>query len=86
MNGMDRFSQLEFEEVNPERKRAQGEAIRDAGYFFKQALKYWLAGEFDLALRNYSRVLERNRALLIYSPAANNAWLLPAYGKGSSDL
>ncbi len=60
MNGMDRFSQLEFEEVNPERKRAQGEAVRGAGYFYKQALKYWLAGEFDLALRNYSRVLERN--------------------------
>jgi len=57
---MDRFSQLEFEEVNPERKRSQGEAVRDAGYFYKQALKYWLAGEFDLALRNYSRVLERN--------------------------
>ncbi len=57
---MDRFSQLEFGEVSPERERLQGEPIRDAGYFHKQALKYWLAGEFELALRNYSRVLEKD--------------------------
>ena len=57
---MDRFSQLEFGEVSPERKRAQGEPIRDASYFHKEALKYWLSGDFELALRNYSRVLEKN--------------------------
>lgn len=57
---MDRFSQLEFGEVSPERKRFQGEAVRDADYFYKEALKYWLAGDFEVALRNYSRVLENN--------------------------
>ena len=57
---MDRFSQLEFDEKIPERRRSQGEPIRDAAYFHKEALKYWLAGDFELALRNYSRVLEHN--------------------------
>jgi len=57
---MDRFSQLEFGEASPERKRSQGEPIRDADYFHREALKYWLAGDFELALRNYSRVLEKN--------------------------
>jgi len=57
---MDRFSQLEFGEVGPERKRQQGEPIRDADYFHKDAVKCWLAGDFELALRNYSRVLEKN--------------------------
>ena len=60
---MDRFSQLEFGEVSPERKRPQGEPVRDAGYFYKEALKYWLAGDFELALRNYSRALEKNSTL-----------------------
>ena len=60
VNRMDRFSQLEFDEKMPERKRSQGEAIRDADYFYKEALKYWLAGDFELALRNYSRVLEQS--------------------------
>jgi tetratricopeptide (TPR) repeat protein len=57
---MDRFSQLEFGEASPERKRIQGEPIRDAGYFYKEALRYWLAGDFEVALRNYSRALEKN--------------------------
>jgi tetratricopeptide (TPR) repeat protein len=57
---MDRFSQLEFDEKIPERKHSQGEPIRDAAYFHKEALKYWLAGDFELALRNYSRVLEQD--------------------------
>lgn len=60
---MDRFSQLEFGEKKPERKRSQGEPIRDADYFHKEALKYWLAGDFEIALRNYSRVLERNNTV-----------------------
>jgi len=60
---MDRFSQLEFDEKMPERKRCQGEPIRDADYFHKEALKYWLAGDFELALRNYSRALEKNSTL-----------------------
>ncbi|HUT31611.1 MAG TPA: hypothetical protein VMX13_17605 [Sedimentisphaerales bacterium] len=57
---MDRFSQLEFDETLPEPRRSQGEAIRDADYFYREALRCWLAGDYELALRNYSRVLERN--------------------------
>jgi len=57
---MDRFSQLEFDEKKPGRKQSRGEPIRDANYFHKEAVKYWLAGDFELALRNYSRVLEQN--------------------------
>jgi len=60
---MDRFSQLEFDEKRPERKRSQGEPIRDADYFHKKALRYWLGGDFELALRNYSRVLEQNNTV-----------------------
>lgn len=60
---MDRFSQLEFDEKRPERKRSQGEPIRDADYFHKKALKYWLTGDFEIALRNYSRVLEQNNTV-----------------------
>lgn len=59
---MDRFSQLEFEEVNPEKQRCCGEPIRDAGYFYKEGLRYWLGGDFELALRNYSRALEKDSA------------------------
>lgn len=61
---MDRFSQLEFDENMPERKRYRGEPVRGANYFFKEALKYWLAGDFELALRSYSRALERNSTLI----------------------
>ena len=57
---MDRFSQLEFGEKKPEGNHSGGEPVRDAGYFLKVALKYWLAGDFEVALRNYSRVLEQN--------------------------
>lgn len=60
---MDRFSQLEFDEQMPERKRSQGEPVRDANYFYAEALRYWLAGDFELALRNYSRVLEQNNTV-----------------------
>jgi tetratricopeptide (TPR) repeat protein len=57
---MDRFSQLEFDEAGPRRKPIPGEPVRDADYFYKEALRYWLAGDYELALRNYSRVLEKN--------------------------
>jgi tetratricopeptide (TPR) repeat protein len=60
---MDRFSQLEFDEKRPERKRSHGEQIRDADYFHKKALMYWLTGDFEIALRNYSRVLEQNNTV-----------------------
>jgi tetratricopeptide (TPR) repeat protein len=61
---MDRFSQLEFgDEAAPQQKKSQGEPIRDAEYYCKEATKYWLAADYELALRNYSRVLERNSTI-----------------------
>ena len=57
---MDRFSQLEFGNVEPEKPRDPGEPIRDAHYFLQEAVRYWLAGDFEIALRNYSRTLEQN--------------------------
>jgi tetratricopeptide (TPR) repeat protein len=62
---MDRFSQLEFggEEKTPQHGKAPGEPVRDAEYYCKEATKYWLAADYELALRNYSRVLEQNNTL-----------------------
>jgi len=60
---MDRFSRLEFGETSPEKKSSQGEPVRNADYFHKEAVKYWLAGDYEVALRNYSRVLENNNAV-----------------------
>jgi tetratricopeptide (TPR) repeat protein len=57
---MDRFSQLEFDEKMPEKQKLQGEPIRDAAYFYKEALRCRLGGDCEMALRNYSRVLEKN--------------------------
>ena len=59
---MRRFSHLEFGDRRDEGagKIPAGEEIRDAEYFHKEALRYWLAGDFELALRNYSRALEQN--------------------------
>lgn len=60
---MDRFSQLELGEVGPEKRDSRGEPIRDAGYFHREALMFWLAGDYELALRNFSRALEKNNTL-----------------------
>lgn len=60
---MDRFSQLEFEEQQP-RHNAQGtHQVRDARYFYQEATRFWLAGDFEIALRNYSRCLEQNSSI-----------------------
>jgi tetratricopeptide (TPR) repeat protein len=65
---MARFSQLEFDETGPERQIRGGEPVRDAAYFYKEAIRCWLAGDFELALRNYSRMLEENKTFF-------EAWL-----------
>jgi len=59
---MKRFSKLEFGDNARKRKIAQGEPVHDQDYFHNQALRYWLAGDFETALRNYSRALEQNSA------------------------
>ncbi|MBP8303893.1 MAG: tetratricopeptide repeat protein [Phycisphaerae bacterium] len=60
---MDRFSQLEFGDTRPAGPSAQGEAVRDAAHFHKEAVRYWLSGDHELALRNYCRVLEQNNTV-----------------------
>jgi tetratricopeptide (TPR) repeat protein len=61
---MIRFSHLEFGDRRDEGagKGPGGEELRDAEYFHKEAVRYWLGGDFELALRNYSRSLEQNSA------------------------
>jgi len=62
---MTRFSSLEFDDAGyqPER-RGSGEEIRNEEYFYQQAIRSFLHGEFELALRNYSRALEANSQFL----------------------
>jgi tetratricopeptide (TPR) repeat protein len=63
---MDRFSQLEFggDEAEPKGgAKSHGETVRDAEHYYREATKYWLAADFELALRNYSRILEQNSTI-----------------------
>ena len=58
---MNRFTSLEFDDGdNPQRESSGGEAVRDEAYFYERAVKAWLGADYELALRNYSRALERN--------------------------
>lgn len=60
---MRRFSRLEFgDKKGPRSRSTQGEEVRDEQYFYDQAVRFWLAGDFELALRNYSRALEKNNS------------------------
>lgn len=61
---MTRFSSLEFDDTGGQPERPAGEEIRNEGYFYKQAIRYYLHGDFELALRNYSRSLEANSQFL----------------------
>lgn len=62
---MDRFSQLEFgDEAAPQGGKSRGEPVRDAEHYHREAVKYWLAADYELALRNYSRMLEQNGAIV----------------------
>ncbi|MBN2455327.1 MAG: tetratricopeptide repeat protein [Sedimentisphaerales bacterium] len=59
---MDRFTRLEFGDKAP-KKGPDGEPVRDAEYFYKNAYRYWFAADFELALRNFSRVLEEDSSI-----------------------
>ncbi len=63
---MDRFTRLEFGDSKP-KKRPGGEPVRDAEYLYKKAYQYWFAADFELALRNFSRVIEEDSSFF-------NAW------------
>lgn len=58
---MKRFTNLEFEDGSrlPE-KGGKGETVRDEYYFYQQGTRCFLYGDFEAALRNYSRALEVN--------------------------
>lgn len=58
---MKRFTHLEFDdESNPPKASANGEVVRDASFFYRKATQCFLHGNYELALRNYSRALEAN--------------------------
>jgi tetratricopeptide (TPR) repeat protein len=62
---MKRFKSLEFGDAGgSDNEKGHGEALRDETYFSERAVECWLAGDFELALRNYSRALEKNNASL----------------------
>jgi tetratricopeptide (TPR) repeat protein len=55
---------LEFgDETTPPGDKPRGEPVRNAEHYHKEAVKYWLAGDYELALRNYSRMLEQNNTI-----------------------
>jgi tetratricopeptide (TPR) repeat protein len=68
---MSRFSHLEFDGkrdpgskggADGAQKSGTGEPVRDAHFFYERAKGFWLAGNFEEALANYSRTLEKNSA------------------------
>ncbi len=61
---MSRFENLEFGEAKPRplKGATEGTPIRSAAHFLEEAEKHCLAGDFELALRSYSRALEQNPA------------------------
>jgi tetratricopeptide (TPR) repeat protein len=59
---MSRFSRLEFEGKRAVSADGKGEPIRDETFFYERAMSAWLAGDYETALTNYSRSLEKNSA------------------------
>ncbi len=61
---MTRFSHLEFDQPAPRRndEGVAGAPIRDEHFYVEQAITRWLAGDFEAALREYSRALRMNNA------------------------
>jgi len=58
---MNRFSSLEFGDAEGKSpQKSTGEPIRDAMFFYHEALRGYLHGDYETALRNFSRALERN--------------------------
>lgn len=59
---MSRFSSLEFGDFQPRQTppQSRGEPIRDENFFYREGLKYWLHADFEVALRSFSRAVERN--------------------------
>jgi tetratricopeptide (TPR) repeat protein len=78
---MNRFSQLEFDEKGDEGGQpvSRGEPVRDENYFHQRALAFWLAGDFENALRNDSRAVEARSNFL---PGwVDQVWMLIELGE-----
>lgn len=70
---MTRFNNLEFDSEQPKKDQpsgasgpapAAGAPVRDERYYLEQALRHRLGGDFETALRLYSRALEQRHNLL----------------------
>jgi len=58
---MGRFSRLEFGDSKPSGTARADQLLSDADHFLQEARRYWLAGDFEVALRNFCRALEQDR-------------------------
>ena len=61
---MSRFANLEFDDKSKPAgpQRGKGSPPRDAAFFYQKAHEFYLSGNFESALRNFSRSLEQNAA------------------------
>ena len=62
---MSRFANLEFDDAKQQRRRAEADAgspARDATHFYGRGQQAWLNGDFEVALREFSRSLEQHSA------------------------
>ena len=77
---MKRFTHLEFDDIfrSPD-SSGNGESVRDAPYFHQRAVQCFLHGDFELALRNYSRALEANSTF--FNGWAGQIWMLIELGE-----
>ena len=77
---MKRFTHLEFEDNSrsPE-SSGKGESVRDEFYFQKRAIEYFLHGEYESALRNFSRALEVNSHY--FAGWSGQLWMLIELGE-----
>ena len=77
---MKRFTHLEFDDSSrsPD-SSGKGESIRDADYFYQRAVQCFLHGDFESALRNYSRALEVNSTF--FDGWAGQIWMLIELGE-----
>lgn len=55
---MNRFSQLEFDEQHPKQNAGAAEPPRDAAFYFQRGREFWLAADYENALRQFSRAIE----------------------------
>ncbi len=76
---MSRFSHLEFDGKKPIKTDGQGEPIRDEQFFYQRGVGAWLAGDFEEALTNFSRALEKNSAF--YEGWFNQVLMLTELGE-----